>query len=203
MALCLSTSSSVHAGPDEDGAACSGGHVHAAFEGEYDIRRTNDPYEQTSGSVTIRQEGDHLVLENFSLISGSYYHNRMGEVIGDTNEDSPSETETHQIANFVLSALPTKVIQLKYLGNPAGIIQYGSEVPFGEEGRAPMHVRFRTEKDSCFGKMFHLSVESPYGTGKPEVAPVEQFRLFKVGSAEHDSLLRRSGGLFYSAPKSE
>ncbi|MBX9621084.1 MAG: hypothetical protein K2X28_03500 [Alphaproteobacteria bacterium] len=197
MALCLSTSSALHAMNEEEAASCSS--ATTPYAGKYEIRR-NDPSEKLSGSVAIRQDGDHLVLENFSLIPGSYYYNRMEEVIRDTNESSPFERENRQIANFVLSAFPTEVIQLKFLGNPEGSMQYGAELPFGGAERAPMHVRFRTEKSSFFGEMFTLSVESPYGIGMPAASPIEQFRLFKIGSAEHDSLSRLSGS--FSAPKS-
>jgi hypothetical protein len=207
MALCLSTSSVLHAMNDEDGT-CSTSAITSCV-GKYEIRR-NDSHEQPSGSVAIRQEGDHLVLENFSLIPGSFYHNRMQEIASESEVESPNFTspfnaENRQIANFVLSAFPTEVIQLKFLGNPEGSMQYGAEVPFGGTERAFMHVRFRTGKDSHFGEMFHLSVESPYGLGTRGgtvfSAPVEQFRLFKVGSAEHTALLERSE--FFSAPKSE
>ena len=206
MALCLSTSSALHAMNNED--AMEKEIAITSYAGKYEIRN-NDPSKQPSGSVTIRHDGDHFVLENFSL-TGGHYLERMQEIASELEEGNPNFTssfnaENRQIANFVLSALPAEVIQLKFLGNPEGSTQYGAEVLFGDEDRAPMHVRFRTEKDSYFGEIFHLSVESPYGLGTRGgtvfSSPIEQFRLFKVGSAEHMALLESSR--FLSGAKSE
>lgn len=194
MALCLSTSSALHA-MIEDTLGCSGEHVHA---GKYKVR---DYLRNKSikGSVTIQQGDDHPVLENLAV---TRY----------TKKTSLVEPERDRIARFV-SAMPTPV-QLKFLGGSERGVQYGAETPFDEGDKTPMYVRLITEKNSYGGDSFYqlfLEVEAYYGTGsplppKPDIEPsmadiknsmavVELFRLFKVGSDEHLRLLEASASL--------
>ncbi|MBY0273066.1 MAG: hypothetical protein K2X02_06660 [Alphaproteobacteria bacterium] len=216
MALCLSTSSALYAmnpadeledcsfaasypvNPEDEIASSSS--ATSPYVGEYEIRR-NDPNEQPSGSVTLRQVGDFLVLENFSLIAGSYYHDHVVEVASEQEEKNPNftspfNTDARRIADFVLSALPTEVLQLKCVRSDEKDVQYLGETRFGKlheiwaniEDKTPrIWVRFQREKGSYFGEMFTLTVETPYTVC--EASPIEQFRLFKVGSAEHERLL--------------
>ncbi|MBY0273069.1 MAG: hypothetical protein K2X02_06675 [Alphaproteobacteria bacterium] len=208
MALCLSTSSALYAMNEDEVVVCSS--AASLYAGKYEIRR-NDPDEQPSGSVMIRQEGDDLFLENFSLIPGTYYYDYMNalnkyptrtsifvtksdaeraerkrkkdERRGETErERKRDKRERDQIAKFVLFTLPTEVIKLEKCvewGDFEGGPQYAGNARYDGGERAPMGVRLRRE-----GKTFHLTVESPY-----LIDSLEEFRLFKVGSAEHERLL--------------
>ncbi|MBX9786788.1 MAG: hypothetical protein K2Y08_05575 [Alphaproteobacteria bacterium] len=204
MALCLSTSSALHAmNPEDEVASCSS--AISPYVGEYEIRR-NDPYEQSSGSVTIRQDGDSLILENFSLIPGSYYHDHVEEeckVPFEMKQENPDfDTDSNRIAHFIL-ALPNKRLQLKYLFSDEERVQYLGETNFGEFRRmlrdiedetfdtwvpSRIWVRFQREKYSYSGEIFTLTVESPYTFAAASC--LQPFRLFKVESAEHERLLR-------------
>ncbi|MDI9635937.1 hypothetical protein QM565_09090 [Geitlerinema splendidum] len=250
MALCLSTTSVLHAMiPKDEVVDCSFAASHAVkpedemassssatspYVGKYEIRR-NYSDERTSGSLTIRQDGEDLILEDFTLFPGSYchsymeetieeikkefdftlipgpyYHSYMEETIEEINKEfkmirnrvTPFGAEHLRLVSFVLSALPTEVLKLKYLRD-AEKVQYLGVTNFGElhkilddivdkivDKTPRMWVRFQREKDLYFGEMFTLFVESPLILSG--ASPQAEFRLFKLGSAEHDSLLERS-----------
>ena len=181
MALCLSISSIVNAMNPDDQENCS---EERRLGGKYWIMQY-DTTTPVSGSANIRQESrDRLVLEDFTL-TGGYYLEHMQEIASESEEGNPNftssfNTENRRIANFVLSKMP-KELQLNVLEDSDTESQYGGRAMHeGEE----VHVYFRRERDSIFGEVVEVLVESPLSICP--VVPVERFNLVKEGRPFHE-----------------
>ncbi len=179
MALCLSISSIVNAMNPDDQENCS---EERRLGGKYWIMQY-DTTTPVSGSANIRQESrDRLVLEDFTL-TGGYYLEHMQEIASESEEGNPNftssfNTENRRIANFVLSKMP-KELRLNVLEDSDTESQYGGRAVYEEE----VHVYFRRKRDSIFGEMIEILVESPLSICS-EVRV--KFNLVKEGSAYHE-----------------
>lgn len=180
VALCLSISSIVNAMNQDDQENCS---EERRLGGKYWIMQY-DTTAPASGSVIIRQESrGSLTLEDFTL-TGGYYLEHIQEIAseseeGNPNFTSPVNTENRRIANFILSKMPKK-LQLNGLEDSDTESQYGGRAMYDEE---EVHVYFRRERNSIFGEMIEILVESPLSICS--VVPVK-FNLVKEGSAFHE-----------------